>query len=48
MHDLRYIRENPAEFDAGLAKRGAEPASTVILDLDTRKREVTTRVQEAQ
>ena len=48
MHDLRYIRENPAEFDAGLAKRGAEPASTVILDLDTRKREVTTRMQEAQ
>ncbi|WP_336981702.1 serine--tRNA ligase [Altererythrobacter fulvus] len=48
MHDLRYIRENPAEFDAGLAKRGAEPASTVILDLDARKREVTTRVQEAQ
>ncbi|HZF44997.1 MAG TPA: serine--tRNA ligase, partial [Sphingomonadaceae bacterium] len=37
-----------AEFDAGLAKRGAEPASTVILDLDTRKREVTTRMQEAQ
>ncbi|OYX61667.1 MAG: serine--tRNA ligase [Sphingomonadales bacterium 32-64-17] len=31
-----------------MAKRGAEPASTVILDLDTRKREVTTRVQEAQ
>ncbi|HTN13374.1 MAG TPA: serine--tRNA ligase, partial [Devosia sp.] len=48
MHDLRYIRENPAEFDAGLAKRGAEPASIVILDLDTRKREITTRMQEAQ
>ncbi len=48
MHDLRYIRENPAEFDAGLAKRGAEPVSTVILDLDTRKREITTRMQEAQ
>ncbi|KPL69563.1 serine--tRNA ligase [Erythrobacter sp. SG61-1L] len=47
MHDLRYIRENPAEFDAGLTKRAAEPASTVILDLDARKREVTTRVQEA-
>ncbi len=48
MHDLRYIRENPAEFDAGLAKRGAEPASAAILELDAKRREVSTRMQEAQ
>ncbi len=48
MHDLRYIRENPAEFDAGLAKRGAEPVSAAILELDAKRREVSTRMQEAQ
>jgi len=48
MHDLRAIRENPQGFDAGLARRGAEPASTTILELDERRRAVTTRAQEAQ
>ena len=48
MHDLRAIRENPEAFDAGLARRGAEAASAQILELDERRRAVTTRVQEAQ
>ena len=48
MHDLRFIRDNPAVFDAGLAKRGAEPASAEILDLDAKRRDVATRMQEAQ
>jgi seryl-tRNA synthetase len=48
MHDLRAIRENPEAFDAGLAARGAEPAATRILELDERRRAITTRVQEAQ
>ena len=48
MHDLRAIRETPDAFDAGLAARGTEPASARILDLDERRRAVTTRVQEAQ
>ena len=48
MHDLRFIRENPAAFDAGLAARGAEPASARVLDLDERRRAVITRLQEAQ
>lgn len=48
MHDLRSIRENPEAFDAGLARRGAEPASARILEIDERRRAVTTRVQEAQ
>jgi seryl-tRNA synthetase len=48
MHDLRTIRENPAAFDAGLAARGAEPASDRILDLDERRRGLIARVQEAQ
>src|SRR5690242_3786977 len=48
MHDMRAIRENPQAFDAGLARRGAEPASARILELDERRRAVTRQVQEAQ
>ena len=48
MHDLRSIRENPAAFDAGLTARGAEPVAARVLDLDERRRAVTTRLQEAQ
>lgn len=48
MHDLRAIRENPEGFDAGLARRGAEPVAARILALDERRRAVTGRMQEAQ
>ena len=48
MHDLRSIRENPAAFDAGLKRRGAEASSSSILALDAQRREVATRMQEAQ
>ncbi|AKH42544.1 seryl-tRNA synthetase [Altererythrobacter atlanticus] len=48
MHDLRAIRENPQAFDAALALRGLDPVSSQILDLDERRRAVTTRMQEAQ
>src|SRR6187402_608272 len=48
MHDMRAIREDPQAFDAGLARRGAEPAATRIVEIDERRRMVMTRVQEAQ
>ena len=48
MHDLRLIRENPEGFDAALTRRGAEPASPRILELDERRRALATRMQEAQ
>jgi seryl-tRNA synthetase len=48
MHDLRLIRENAEAFDAALARRGAEPASPRILELDERRRALATRTQEAQ
>ena len=48
MHDIRFIRENPAAFDAGLARRGLDAAAQDILALDTARREIATRVQEAQ
>ena len=48
MHDIKAIRDNPQAFDAGLARRGAEPAAARILELDERRRAVATRMQEAQ
>lgn len=48
MHDLRAIRENPRDFDAGLARRGAEAAAAQVLTLDEKRRAVATRMQEAQ
>jgi seryl-tRNA synthetase len=38
MHDIRQIRENPAAFDAALARRGLAAASPAILDLDNARR----------
>ncbi|RIV80479.1 serine--tRNA ligase [Aurantiacibacter xanthus] len=48
MHDLRFIRENPADFDAALARRGAEPAAQRLLALDSERRDNSTRLQQAQ
>jgi seryl-tRNA synthetase len=48
MHDIRLIRSDPEAFDAALARRGVEAASSVLLDLDTRRRDVATRTQDAQ
>jgi len=48
MHDLRSIRDNPADFDAGLKRRGVEPCAATIVELDARRREAISRAQEAQ
>ena len=48
MHDIRLIRDDPAAFDAALARRGLEPVSTEILTLDEQRRAITTKLQEAQ
>ncbi|MGI9388424.1 MAG: serine--tRNA ligase, partial [Boseongicola sp.] len=38
MHDIRAIRDNPAEFDAAMAKRGVSGASATILAIDESRR----------
>jgi len=48
MHDIRLIRDDPASFDAALARRGIEPISARLLTLDTHRRDVATRTQESQ
>jgi seryl-tRNA synthetase len=48
MHDIRLIRENPAAFDAGLARRGLSPLAADLLALDEKRRAVITEVQAGQ
>ena len=48
MHDIRLIRENPAAFDAALARRGAAPASDRLVALDERRRTTIAEAQAAQ
>lgn len=38
MHDIRVIRDDPAAFDAALARRGLAPMSPEILALDAQRR----------
>jgi seryl-tRNA synthetase len=48
MHDIRWIRENPDAFDAGLGRRGLAPLSTQALVIDTDNRTITTELQDLQ
>ena len=48
MHDIRFIRDNPDAFDAGLKRRGLNPLATELLALDEARRSAQTRLQDAQ
>ena len=48
MFDIKWIRENPTAFDAGLQARGLEPLSAEIMALDEKRRAQLTSLQEAQ
>lgn len=48
MHDMKWIRENPAAFDAGMQKRGANALSGDLLALDEQVRSLQTQAQELQ
>ncbi|WP_068073155.1 serine--tRNA ligase [Novosphingobium lentum] len=48
MHDIRLIRDDPAAFDTALARRRVAPVAASIVALDARRREIATRMQEAQ
>jgi len=48
MHDIKAIRENPADYDTLWAKRGLEPLSKKILDQDALIRKAMQVVQEAE
>jgi seryl-tRNA synthetase len=46
--DIKWIRDNAEAFDAGLKKRGMEPLSGRLIDLDDARRKHQTMLQEAQ
>jgi len=46
--DIKWIRDNPEAFDQGLKKRGLEPLSAHLLELDEERRRTLTALQEAQ
>mgnify|MGYP006306028361 CR=1 FL=1 len=48
MHDIRAIRENPAAFDAAMARRGLEPVSPQVLEIDEARRAAIHAAETAQ
>mgnify|MGYP001232094837 FL=1 len=48
MHDIRFIRDNPEQFDAALARRGLDPVAGEILKIDIKRRGLQARLQEMQ
>ncbi len=48
MHDVKLIRDDPAAFDAALARRGLPPASARIVELDILIRAAMTAKQAAE
>jgi seryl-tRNA synthetase len=48
MHDIKAIRDNPAAFDQGLARRGLAPMAAELLSIDAERREHVQKLQDAQ
>lgn len=48
MHDIKWIREEPAAFDKAMTRRNLPPASEQILKIDSQRRAAQTAMQEAQ
>lgn len=48
MHDLKWIRDNPDAFDAGLKRRGLDGQASEIIDLDVKNRAALTKLQTLQ
>jgi seryl-tRNA synthetase len=47
MHDIRAIRDDPAAFDAALARRGVTPQAAALLSLDDTRRAAIVAAQDA-
>jgi len=48
MFDIKWIRDNPREFDAGLTRRGLSPQAAGIIALDAERRKAVTAAQDIQ
>jgi seryl-tRNA synthetase len=47
MHDIKWIRDNPAAFDAGLKRRGLPPMSASLLAIDEKRRSAILKSEQA-
>ena len=48
MHDIKWIRENPAAFDGALKRRGLAGEAERLMAIDERRREIIGRLEAAQ
>src|SRR6266481_10003014 len=48
MHDIKWIRDNPVVFDAGLKRRGLEPMAESLLAIDEKRRAAILKSEQAQ
>ena len=48
MHDIKWIRENPEAFDAGLKRRGLAPLAPSLLAIDEKRRAAILASEQAQ
>src|SRR5450631_4364717 len=48
MHDIKWIRENPAAFDSALKRRGLEPLSASLIAIDEMRRAAILKSEQAQ
>ena len=48
MHDIRFIRDNPKEFDRFMQRRGLNSPSLEVLSLDEKRRKIQTELQSLQ
>jgi seryl-tRNA synthetase len=48
MHDIKWIRDNPAAFDRALARRGLPPQAGRLIEIDERRRAAILKAEAAQ
>jgi len=48
MHDIKWIRDNAAAFDAALKRRGSKPLSASLLAIDEKRRAAILKSEQAQ
>lgn len=48
MHDIRFIRDHPDDFDAAMKRRNIDVSASSILEMDTARRAVQSELQEMQ
>jgi seryl-tRNA synthetase len=48
VHDIKWIREHPEEFDRGLKRRGLEPLAHELIAIDEHRRAAITKLEQMQ